>query len=135
MKKAYLAISYSRRKEFDVEVTALTQWLAQRGIDLFVFVDRYNFTGDQEVEMMATAFREIAESDLLIAELTHKAMGVGIELGYAFGQNIPIVYVRKTGAEHSTTAAGCADHIVTYSSPATLLEGMDSALKAITNLE
>jgi len=114
IKKVYLAISYSDRKLFDEEISALKSLFAERGIELLVFVDKYNFHYDQEKEMMKTAFQEIDSCDLLIAELSTKSIGVGIEIGYAHSKNIPICYIRKNGSEYSTTAAGCASDIIEY---------------------
>ena len=104
MKKAYLAISYSNRKKMDKEVNSLKSFLKTKNIALLVFVDRYNFKDNQEKEMMQTAFNEIDNCDLLIAELTTKSIGVGIEIGYAFATKKRIVYLYKESAEYSTTA-------------------------------
>ncbi|OHX66408.1 nucleoside 2-deoxyribosyltransferase [Flammeovirga pacifica] len=113
-KKAYLGISFSNRKLFSKEVNALQNTLNQKKIELMVFVDKYRFEPHQEVEMMQTAFQEIEQCDVFIAELTSKAIGVGIELGYAYKLGLPIIYIRKTGSEYSTTAAGCAQEIYEY---------------------
>ena len=99
MKKGYLAISYSERKHFDTEVACLKKMLKEDNIELLVFVDKYNFKPNQEKEMMKTAFNEIDHSDFLIAELTTKSIGVGIEIGYAFAKKMPIIYIRKKNAE------------------------------------
>ena len=114
MKKAYLAISFSKRANFDMMVEGLRVLLEKRGYTLFVFVDNYKFSSDQENEMMRTAFKEIDDSDILIAELTTKAIGVGVEVGYAFSKSKPIIYIRKKGAKYSTTVAGCSDFIMEY---------------------
>lgn len=89
MKKGYLAISYSKRKLFDMEIECLKNLFKKNNMELLVFVDKYNFKSNQEKEMMKTAFNEIDNSDFLIAELTTKSIGVGIEIGYAFAKNIP----------------------------------------------
>jgi nucleoside 2-deoxyribosyltransferase len=114
MKKAYLAISYSNRKKFDKEVDSLKEFFFNKEIDLLVFVDNYNFKPNQEQLMMQTAFKEIDSCDLLIAELTTKSIGVGIEIGYAFAKQIPIIYLHKENAEYSTTASGSANHSIMY---------------------
>ena len=114
MKKAYLAISYSNRKLFNKEVNSLKNYLLTKNIELLVFVDKYNFAPNQEQEMMQTAFKEIDECDFLIAELTTKSIGVGIEIGYAFSQKKILIYLYKHNAEYSTTAAGTANYIIKY---------------------
>ncbi|APD06095.1 hypothetical protein UJ101_00556 [Flavobacteriaceae bacterium UJ101] len=116
MKKAYCAISYSNRKNFNQEIEVLTHLLSELEINLFVFVDHYNFAFNQEQEMMKTAFKEIDSCDFLIAELTTKSIGVGIEIGYAYATQKPIIYLKKDHAEYSTTASGCSQHIIEYQS-------------------
>jgi len=131
MKKAYFAISYSNRKLFDNEVNGLLNLFKKYNIELLVFVDNYTFKKDQEKEMMKTAFEEIDSSDFLIAELTTKSIGVGIEIGYAFAKNKPIFYLRKKGSEYSTTASGCSNTIITYENEMNLVEIMEKQLKII----
>ena len=126
MKKAYLAISYSNRKKFDKEVSNLKTFLLKKGIDLLVFVDKYNFKPNEEQLMMQTAFKEIDSCDLLIAELTTKSIGVGIEIGYAFANKIPIIYLYKKNTEYSTTASGSANHSIVYNNEADLIKKLQN---------
>lgn len=129
MKKAYLAISYSNRHLFDSEIESLQNLFKENNIELLVFVDKYNFSADQEKEMMKIAFEEIDNSDFLIAELTTKSIGVGIEIGYAFAKRKPIIYLRREDSEYSTTASGCSSHIIAYKNKFDLKESMAKLLK------
>lgn len=129
MKKAYFAISYSNRNLFDKEVESLQELFKKNSIELLVFVDKYNFTTDQEKEMMNAAFQEIDNSDFLIAELTTKSIGVGIEIGYAFAKNKPVVYLFKKGSEYSTTASGCSNSVIEYRNEHDLRESMEKIIK------
>jgi len=114
MNKVYLAVSYSKRKQFDKEIDILKKLFDKNNIELLVFVDKYNFKSNQEKEMMKTAFDEIDSCDFLIAELTTKSIGVGIEIGYAFAKEKPVLYLRKKGSEYSTTASGCSTYTIDY---------------------
>ncbi len=129
MKKTYLAISYSNRHLFDSEIEGLKKLFTEKNIELLVFVDKYNFKPNQEKEMMKTAFEEIDSSDILIAELTTKSIGVGIEIGYAFAKGKPIYYLRKKDSEYSTTAAGCAISVTEYENELDLIMMMKKILK------
>ncbi len=131
MKKAYLAISYSNRKLFDKEVKTLIELCEKNNIKLLVFVDNYNFKENEEKEMMETAFREIDKSDFLIAELTTKSIGVGIEIGYAFAKEKPILYLRKKDSEYSTTASGSSSYIIEYENEFDLRDSTDKLLKRL----
>ena len=131
MKKAYLAISYSNRKLFDKEVKSLIEICKKNNIELLSFVDKYNFKEDEEKEMMKTAFLEINKSDFLIAELTTKSIGVGIEIGYARAKKKPIIYLRKKNSEYSTTASGSSNFNIEYENENDLIELMKNLLKKL----
>ena len=128
MTKIYLAISYSKRQYFDEEISSLHHFFEENNMKLFVFVDHYNFEPQQEKEMMRTAFEEIKSSDILIAELTNKSIGVGIELGYAFAMQKPIIYLHKKESEHSTTASGSSSYAIGY-------KDNDDLIKQLENID
>ena len=133
MKKAYFAISYSNRNQFDIEVDSLKKLFTKYNIELLVFVDIYNFKPTEENEMMQTAFDEIDNSDILIADLTTKSIGVGIEIGYAVAKIIPVFYLRKTAAEYSTTAAGCSEFSVEYNNDIDLIKQVEKLLNGLSH--
>ena len=133
MKKAYFAISYSNRKQFDKEVESLQNLFNKNNIELLVFVDKYDFKANQEKEMMKVAFEEIDSSDFLIAELSTKSIGVGIEIGYAFAKEKPIFYLRKKDSKYSTTASGCSNYLIEYENELNLVEIMEKRLKTEMN--
>jgi len=128
MKQAYLAISLSNRPHFDREIASLKKSLANQGIDLLVFVDQFQFGAGEERAMMKQAFASIEQSDLLVVEMSKKAVGVGIETGYAFAKNIPIIYLKRKKQSYSTTTGGCADVFINYSSVADLARQFEAAL-------
>lgn len=129
MKRAYLAIGYQNRKLLEAETAIIRQTLLPLHIDLFIFADVYQFGTGQETEMMHTAFQEIDSCDLLLAEVSEKAIGVGIEIGYAVAKQKPVIYLRKADAEHSTTAAGSAGKQIIYHN------GPDLAQKLLSTLQ
>jgi len=131
MKKAYFAISYSNRNKFEKEIESLKIVCNELSIELLVFVDTYNFKADQEKEMMQTAFNEIDSSDFLIAELSTKSIGVGIEIGYAYAKHKPIFYLRRIDAEHSTTAGGSSNFTICYTDELDLTKKMKERLKTL----
>ncbi len=128
MKKAYFAISYANKDLFKEEIKALEIIFRKYNIVLLVFINNYNFKSNEEKEMMQTAFREIDSADLLVAELTTKSIGVGIEIGYAFANNKPIIYLKKKDAEYSTTAAGSAHTTIEYSNKKELILAVEELI-------
>ena len=113
--RAYVSVSFNDRKTLQDELNTITSTLAKFQIESFIFVDHYSFARGQEQEMMKQAMKDIDESDLLIAEASFKAIGLGVEVGYAKAKNKPVVYIRKNNAEHSTTVSGISDFQVIYS--------------------
>jgi nucleoside 2-deoxyribosyltransferase len=112
---AYIAVSFSKRKLLDKELNAIKDSLKINGITPFVFVDNYKFSETQEREMMQQAMNDINRCDLLIAETSDKAIGIGIEVGYAKANNKPVIYLRQKETEHSTTVSGISDFQIIYS--------------------
>lgn len=109
-------------------IKAIEQSLHEYKIESFVFVDRFKFSSEEEKEMMEQAMRSITECDILIAEISEKAIGVGIETGYAKALGKPIIYLRHKNAEHSTTASGISDFQIVYSDLEDLKERLISIL-------
>ncbi|HTH55557.1 MAG TPA: hypothetical protein VL728_05890 [Cyclobacteriaceae bacterium] len=114
--RAYVSVSYGEKHSLRSELNAITVTLAKFKIECFIFVDQYSFARDQEQEMMSQAMKDIDGCDFLISETSHKAIGIGVEVGYGKAKNKPIVYLRRNDAEHSTTVSGISDfHIIYYS--------------------
>lgn len=116
-KIAFVSISYAHKDEFAAELDAIRAALDAAGWRAHVFVNAYTFTPDQQREMMAATVADLRAADLLIAEVTYKAIGVGIEVGYAAALGKPILYLRRAGSEPSTTVGGLATHTLVYCSP------------------
>jgi nucleoside 2-deoxyribosyltransferase len=114
MKKAYLAISFVDRETYKALLSDLKTALQKINIDLLVFVEKYHFKANEEQIMMQTAFKEIDSCDFLIAELSNKSIGAGIEMGYAYSKQIPIIYIHHKDAKVSSTALGVAKYHIAY---------------------
>jgi 2'-deoxynucleoside 5'-phosphate N-hydrolase len=112
--KAYIAASYSNRKTLNEVLQAIKATLEALQIEPVVFVDQYSFTATQEKEMMQEAAAAIDDCDMLIAETSYKEIGIGIEVGYAKAKHKPVIYLRHTGAAHSTTVSGISDFSILY---------------------
>jgi nucleoside 2-deoxyribosyltransferase len=113
--QAYIAISYNKRKELQPVLDAIKEVLLANSITPFVFVEEYNFSPAEEREMMEAAFAALDKCDLLIAEVSDKAIGIGIEVGYAKAKNKQVIYLRNVNTEHSTTVGGSSNHVIIYS--------------------
>jgi nucleoside 2-deoxyribosyltransferase len=112
--KAYISISYNKRKSMNAEINAIKETLIIHKIIPLVFVDEFKFNSAQEKEMMQQAMQLIDNSDVLIAEVSDKAIGIGIEVGYAKAKGKPVIYLRNEDAENSTTVSGISDFQILY---------------------
>lgn len=65
--------------------------------------------------------------DLFIAEVSYHATGLGIELGWAYDDNIPIYCFYKTGTKPSSSLNCITNHIIEYES----LEDLSSKIEEI----
>ncbi len=131
--RAYISVSNSNRKNIKDVLNIITEVLQLTGIIPFVFVDAYSFISSEEKQMMAKAMLDIDSSDLLIAEVSDKAIGIGVEAGYAKAKGKPVIYLRHTDAEHSTTLAGTSDYQIIYRSVEDLRTNLGMMLLQITN--
>jgi 2'-deoxynucleoside 5'-phosphate N-hydrolase len=122
MKTCFLSISYKNRINLQEEVAVIETVLNDFGITLLVFVDKYHFKAGEEKEMMQTACAEIQTATILIAEVTEKAIGVGIEVGFAAAHQKPVIYLRQEAAEYSTTVGGISDYQIVYADTEDLIQ-------------
>jgi nucleoside 2-deoxyribosyltransferase len=112
--RAYVSVSYEMYKNLQAELKVIEAVLSEFNMESFVFVNRYQFGVGEEIQMMAQAMRDIDQSSILIAETSDKAIGIGIEAGYAKAKNKPVIYLRNAKADHSTTLAGISDYRIIY---------------------
>ncbi len=111
---AYISVSHSNRKLIEKELNVICGTLKEFKIESFIFVDEYQFSLAQERQMMEQAMTDIANCDILIAEVSHKGIGIGIEVGYAKAKNKPVIYLRQKNSDHSTTVSGISDFQIIY---------------------
>lgn len=127
--QAYIAVSYNKRKELQPVLDTIREALITQSITPLLFAELYIFNPSEEREMMRQAFAAIDSCDFLIAEVSDKAIGVGIETGYAKAKNKKIIYLRHKQAEHSTTLSGTADRAVIYTGTEDLKKQLAAILK------
>jgi len=124
---AFISMTFGQKDRVTEVINRLKEVLSTYNIASKAFVDEYNFDKQEEDVMMAVACKEISQCDFLIAELSHKAVGVGVEVGYAVGLGKAVIYMRDHNAEHSTTVAGISSYKLIYTS----LDDMEQQLRLI----
>ena len=128
--RAFLSRSFSQRHEMKPIVDVILDIAKDTDIDVYDFVTRNTFEGDYNV-MMEKSFAELRACDFVIAELSYKAIGVGIEIGYAVAINKPILYLRREATEYSTTVGGVATHALVYADTENLALTLPTVMQKI----
>src|SRR5688572_5550221 len=101
MKRIFFSVSFRAKDGLKAEIKLIGDMVQKVGFKLFVFVDEYNFALGEETLMMKQSFSDIEKSEFVIAELSDKAIGVGIEIGYAVALKKQVFYLRKKGTDYS----------------------------------
>lgn len=76
-----------------------------------------------------TSSKEIIKSsDMLIADITYKSTGVGIELGWADTFQVPIICIYKKGSKFSKYLSILTKDFIEYTSSKDLVRKLEKAL-------
>lgn len=127
--KVFVSYSFADKNKFRSFDRKLKKFLGRTfGIKTYSFVFDFKKKTNNKV-LMESALKKINESDLLIAELSYKSIGIGLEVGYAKAKGKKIIYIHKAGTELSTTVDGISDIRIKYKNIADLL----TQLKEIIN--
>jgi 2'-deoxynucleoside 5'-phosphate N-hydrolase len=103
--KFFIALSYVHRKKLKAIIQEVKQLLSDNGHQYVVFVER-QLTNSSNKEMMEAVLNELKKADVVLAEISTKEVGVGIEIGAAYAFGKPIFLFRRKKSESSTTMEG-----------------------------
>lgn len=122
--KGFLAIKYYDDMRNRSLIETICNAFESKGIDMFAFardVQNYgpcNMSGD---EVMNLAFEKIKSSDIFIIDASELSIGIGIEAGVAYSNDIPIYVIADKNAYVSNSIKGIAKKCYFYSSPTELV--------------
>lgn len=77
------------------------------GSETLIFPHKNNEDNNNSREFYSTL-------DLFIAETSNKATGLGIELGFAYDDGVPIYCIYKKGSRPSRSLAAITDNFIEY---------------------
>jgi 2'-deoxynucleoside 5'-phosphate N-hydrolase len=120
MKRAYLAIKFHENNKNKKLIEDITKSLEAAEIQTTVMARDFEKWGQlnfSSKELMKLTFEIIDKSEILIMEFSEKGVGLGIEAGYAFAKNIPIIVIAKEGSDISSTMRGVSKEIIFYQQP------------------
>ena len=115
--KAYISIKYREDNSNKDCIQKISSALEQNGFETVCIARVIEKWGQVELspqELMRRTFAEIDSSNLLVVDLTEKGVGLGIEAGYAYAKQIPIVVIARKGSDISTTLQGIAGKLFLY---------------------
>jgi 2'-deoxynucleoside 5'-phosphate N-hydrolase len=129
--RAYIAIKYHPDQRNRERIERITAALTRMGLDTVCIVRDLEAWGRVTVDaktLMQKSFDAIDASQLVVIDLTEKGVGIGIEAGYGYARNVPIVVIAETGADISTTLQGIAESVGFYSNAQELEQALAAAL-------
>jgi nucleoside 2-deoxyribosyltransferase len=122
--KAFLSIKFHEDAKNKKLVEEISESLEKAGFNTTILIRDYEKWGKIKFppqKLMELTFKLISESDLLVVEFSEKGVGLGIEAGYAFSKNIPIIVIAKKDSDISTTLRGIAKRVIFYNKPEDLV--------------
>jgi 2'-deoxynucleoside 5'-phosphate N-hydrolase len=128
--RAYIAIKYHPDQRNRDRIEQITSALAGIGLDTVCIVRDVEAWGEVTVDaktLMQISFDAIDTSQLVVIDLTEKGVGIGIEAGYAYARNVPIMVIAEAGADISTTLQGIAESVSFYSNAQELQQVLGAA--------
>lgn len=115
--KAYIGIKYHEDYKNKAIVDKVSSILENNGYETICIVRDTNIEQQNKYnpcDLMKLTFEKIDNCDLVIIDLTEKGIGLGIEAGYAYAKDIPIITIAKSGSDISETLVGISKKIFLY---------------------
>ncbi len=131
MKKAYLGIKYHSNHSNKSKIESISSLLEECGYSVTCItrdIEKWGTINFSPQELMNETFKIIGSSDVAIIELTEKGVGLGIEAGYAYSKNIPVITVSHN-QEISVTLSGISKCQYVYKNNDDLLNFLKLKLK------
>jgi nucleoside 2-deoxyribosyltransferase len=117
--RAFLSIKYHTDQANRPRIEHVLAAMERSGLETRCVVrdiEQWGSINIHPAELMRLTFDEIDRCNLLVAELSEKGVGIGIEAGYAAGHGIPVVTVVEEGAKVSSTLGGISRTVIHYTS-------------------
>ncbi|TFG71630.1 MAG: nucleoside 2-deoxyribosyltransferase [Anaerolineales bacterium] len=131
--KVYLAIKYhaDHANRARIEgITAVIEALGHKTICVTRDLEQWGAVSYTPDVLMARSFDAINACGIMVVDLTEKGVGVGIEAGYAYAREMPIITIAQADAPLSTTLRGISMEVFSYSDYNDLTEYFIMALPA-----
>lgn len=115
--QAYIAIKHysdNSNREHIEKISSALEYFGWETICVTRDIELWGKIEYSPRDLMYKALKEIQNSDLIIIDLTEKGVGIGIEAGFAYANNKPIITIAKQGSHVSTTLCGISKRVDYY---------------------
>ena len=115
--KVYISIKYREDNGNRDCIEQISSVLEQNGFETVCItrdIEKWGQIKLSPQELMQRTFTEIDSSHLVVVDLTEKGVGLGIEAGYAYAKETPIVVIAKKGSDISATLQGISQKLFLY---------------------
>lgn len=131
MKKVYLGIKYHSDHSNKGKIELVSSIVEKCGYSTFCItrdIEKWGQIKFSPTELMHETFKIIESSDIVIIDLSEKGVGLGIEAGYAYSKQIPIITIAEK-QQISTTLLGISRKHFVYDGESDLADFMRHVLK------
>jgi len=115
--KAYIGIKYHEDYRNKMIIDKISLILEKKGYKTICIVRDLSMEKTNKYdpfELMKLTFEKIDICDLVIIDLTEKGVGLGVEAGYAYAKEIPVITIAKSGSDISETLKGISKEVFFY---------------------
>ena len=134
MIKVYVTSRFKNVSPEDVE--ALCFAVRKSGMQDFSFVrdvENYQKTFDDLSDLWIRAKEEIAKCDILLIDVSDNPTGGRVlEVGIAYGLNIPVFVIYKTGIAYKEIFSGIAANVVAYNQYSDITKPLSEFVRSVT---
>lgn len=118
--KVFLAIKYYQDMRNRNLIEKICTSFENRNCEVFAFarnIQNYGPCKLSGTEVMNIAFNKIKNSDIFVVDASEMSIGIGIEAGVAYSNNVPVYVIAKKGAYVSESIKGISRGFFTYNIP------------------
>jgi 2'-deoxynucleoside 5'-phosphate N-hydrolase len=132
--KSYIGIKYYkdfRNKQIVDKITSVCKNNNIKTLCIIRDVENNGMIELTPIKLMKITFDEIDKCEFIIIEFSEKGVGLGIEAGYAYAKNIPIILIAKINSDISDTMKGIAKIIIFYDDINNIEHVLDQEIKRL----
>lgn len=115
--KIFLAIKYYDDMQNKELIENICKALESQGHSVFAFarnIQNYGPCNMSGNEVMSIAFNQIKSSDAFVIDASELSIGIGVEAGVAYSNNIPIYTIARKGCYVSNSILGISKNNCFY---------------------